>query len=125
MARLRRLAITRRAVPTRGWERLEPGDLVGLAVHPGLAQDAAGRVVHHRQQVQLRRVVVAAAAHGLAVDGDRPMWRAARRRRARWWVLAGRVAGPLTDRGQGPGAGQHHGDRHRQDRAQRVGFDTT
>jgi hypothetical protein len=32
----------------------------------------------------------------------------------------GRVSRPLTDRGQGPGAGQHRGDRHRQDRAQRV-----
>jgi hypothetical protein len=44
---------------------------LALPSSPGLAQDAAGRVVHHRQQVQLRRVVVAAAAQGLAVDGDR------------------------------------------------------
>jgi hypothetical protein len=32
----------------------------------------------------------------------------------------GRVGGPLTDRGQGPGPGQHGGHRHGQHRAQRV-----
>jgi hypothetical protein len=32
----------------------------------------------------------------------------------------GRVSGPLADRGQGPGAGQHGGDRDGQHRAQRV-----
>jgi hypothetical protein len=32
----------------------------------------------------------------------------------------GRVAGPLADRGQGSGAGQHGGDRDGQHRAQRV-----
>jgi hypothetical protein len=32
----------------------------------------------------------------------------------------GRVRGPLADRGQGLGAGQHAGDRDGQDRAQRV-----
>jgi hypothetical protein len=34
--------------------------------------------------------------------------------------LAGRVAGPLADRGQGSGAGQHRGHRHGQHRDQRV-----
>jgi hypothetical protein len=52
-------------------QRPEPGDLVGRAVHPGLAQDAAAGMVHDGQQVH-RRVVVAAAAQGLAVDRDRP-----------------------------------------------------
>jgi hypothetical protein len=140
-------------------QRPELGDLVGLAVHPGLAQDASGGVVHHRQQMHLRGAVVAAAAQGLAVDRDRPMRRVARRRQAcwwgwllagqpgtdgavqrvgvdagqdpahgrlRWWLpgagqrvsahpkrgqhLPGRVAGPLTDGGQRPRAGQHRAD---------------
>jgi hypothetical protein len=60
-------------------QRPELGDLVGLAVHPGLGEDAAAGVVHHRQQVHLPVAVVAAATQGLAVDRDRPMRRAARR----------------------------------------------
>jgi hypothetical protein len=32
----------------------------------------------------------------------------------------GRICGPLADRGQGSGAGQHRGDRHGQHYAQRV-----
>jgi hypothetical protein len=32
----------------------------------------------------------------------------------------GRVRGPLADRGQGPGPGQHGGQRHGQHRAQRA-----
>ncbi len=52
-------------------ERLEPGDLVGLGVHVALAEDRAGGVVHRGEQVDLLLAVVAAAAEGLAVDGDR------------------------------------------------------
>jgi hypothetical protein len=36
-----------------------------------LGQDRAGGVVHHGEQVDLLLAVVAAAAEGLAVDGDR------------------------------------------------------
>jgi hypothetical protein len=70
----------------------ELGDLVGLAVNPGLAQDAAAGMVHDRQQVHLCGVVVAAAAQGLAVNRDRPARRAGGRRRpgGRWgWQLGG------------------------------------
>jgi hypothetical protein len=66
-------------------QRPEPGDLVGGGVDIGLPQDRAGGVVHYRQQVDLRAVVVAAAAQGLAVDGDRPARRAGRRWRVRRW----------------------------------------
>jgi hypothetical protein len=34
--------------------------------------------------------------------------------------LAGRIRGPLADRGQRPGAGQHRAHRHGQHRAQRM-----
>jgi len=40
----------------------ELGDLVGLAIDPCLAQDAAAGVIHDRQQVHLCALVVAAAA---------------------------------------------------------------
>jgi hypothetical protein len=75
--------------------RLEPGDLVGLGVHVALAEDRAGGVVHRGEQVDLLLAVVAAAAEGLAVDGDRLP------RRVGWWrwLLAGQ---PGAD-----GAGQH------------------
>jgi hypothetical protein len=71
-------------------QRLERGDLVGLGVHLGLGQDAAAGVVHHRQQVDLRVGVVAAAAQGLAVDRDRlSPWAG----RWRWWVGWRRLPG--------------------------------
>jgi hypothetical protein len=43
-------------------QRPEPGDLVGGVVHLGLGQDRAGGVVHRRQQVHRRGLVVTAAA---------------------------------------------------------------
>jgi hypothetical protein len=53
-------------------QRPEPGDLVSLAVHLGLAQDRTAGVIHRGEQVDRRAGVVAAAAQGLAVDCDRP-----------------------------------------------------
>ena len=46
--------------------------LVGLGRDAGLDQDAAGRLVQGRQQVDGRGVAGAAAARGLAVDGHGP-----------------------------------------------------
>jgi hypothetical protein len=66
-------------------QRLEPGDLVGGGVHLGLAQDPAGGVVHRREQVHWRGMVVAAAAQGLAIDRDRLPPRARRWRRPGGW----------------------------------------
>jgi hypothetical protein len=137
-------------------QRPELGDLIRLAVHPGLGEDAAAGVVHHGEQVGLWVAVLAATAQGLAVDGDRLARRVGRRQwgwllggqpgadgavqgvwvdagqhaahgRLGGWLpgagqrvaagpergqdLAGRVAGPLADGGQGPRAGQHRADR--------------
>jgi hypothetical protein len=148
-------------------QRPEPGDLVGGGLDIGLGEDGAAGVVHRCQQVGLRLAVMAAAAQGLAIDGDPPMRPAARRSRARWWVLVGQpradgavqrvgvdagqdaahgrlrwwpphtgqrvaahpehgqdrpggIRGPLADRGQGSGAGQHRGDRDAEHADQRV-----
>jgi hypothetical protein len=54
-------------------QRLELSDLVGGVLHVGLAQDGVAGVVHRREQMHRCRVVVAAAAQGLAVDRDRPL----------------------------------------------------
>jgi hypothetical protein len=43
-------------------QRLESGDLVGLGVHLSLGQHRTAGVVHRRQQVYRRGLVVAAAA---------------------------------------------------------------
>jgi hypothetical protein len=138
-------------------QRPEPGDLVGGVVHVGLGQDRGGGMIHRREQVHRRGAVVAAAAQGLAVDGDGALWRwwpaggrgwllagqpladgpvqrvgvdagqhAAHGRLSGWPEgagqrvaagpergkdLAGRIRGPLADRGQRLGAGQHRADR--------------
>jgi hypothetical protein len=56
-------------------QRPEPGDLIGLGVDVDLSQDGTAGVLHRRQQVHRCGVVVAAAAQGLAVDGDcLPPW---------------------------------------------------
>jgi hypothetical protein len=88
-------------------QRPEPRDLVGGVVHVGLAQDAAAGVVHRGQQVHPRPAVVAAPAQGLAVDRDRPPWRAARRSRARWWVLGGQPCADGAVQRVRVDAGQH------------------
>ena len=92
-------------------QRPEPGDLVGGGLDVGLGEDGAAGVVHRCQQVDLRLAVMAAAAQGLAVDGDRPMWRAARRSRARWWVLVGqpRADGAVQRVGVDAGKDAAHG----------------
>jgi hypothetical protein len=84
-------------------ERLEPGDLVGLGVHVALAEDRAGGVVHRGEQVDLLLAVVAAAAEGLAVDGDRLP------RRVGWWrwLLAGQPGADGAVQRVGVDAGQH------------------
>jgi hypothetical protein len=89
-------------------QRPEPGDLVGGVIHLGLCQDRAGGVVHRRQQVHRRGVVVAAAAQGLAVHRDRPTRPAGCRRSRAWgWLLGGQPsADGLVQRG-GADAGQH------------------
>jgi hypothetical protein len=88
----------------------EPGDLVGGGLHVGLTQDRTGGVVHHREQLDLRVGVVAAAAQGLAIDRDRlpPRHPGCRRRPGGWW---GRLVGqPGADdlvQRVGVDAGQH------------------
>jgi hypothetical protein len=84
-------------------ERLEPGDLVGGVVDVGLSEDRPGGVVHHRQQVHRRGTMVAAAAEGLTVDGDRlPRW-------VGWWrwLLAGQPGADGAVQRVGVDAGQH------------------
>jgi hypothetical protein len=66
-------------------------------------------VVHCREQVHLRPAVVAAAAQGLAVDRDRPMWTAGWRWPAGWrgWRLACQPAADDTVQRVGVDASQH------------------
>jgi hypothetical protein len=76
-------------------------------VWPGLGQDRAGGVVHRREQVDRRVGVVAAAAKGLAVDGDRPRRPAGRWPAGRWrWLLAGQPAADGAVQRVGVDAGQ-------------------
>jgi hypothetical protein len=149
-------------------QRPEPGDLIGLGVDVDLSQDGTTGVLHRRQQVHRGGVVVAAAAQGLAVDGDcLPPWAGGWWRGGWWWLVpgspgtdgtvqrvgvdaaqhtadgglvgwpggagpgvaaypergqdrAGRISGPLTDRGQRSGSGEHGDDRDAQHRSQGV-----
>jgi hypothetical protein len=68
-------------------QRPEPGDLAGGVVHVGVGQDRGGGRIHRREQVHRRGAVVAAAAQGLAVDGDGALWPL-----WQWWPAGGRVA---------------------------------
>jgi hypothetical protein len=63
----------------------ERGDLVGLAVHPGLAQHGAGLLVADCQQMNGLPIGtgVAGAAYGLAVHRQRTLPAPGRRRRRR------------------------------------------